>query len=70
MPHAHLERQRVILVHPAQLVHEQAMFRTVWPGRSATLMNLPPPASAKPGIVPGLILQKSPMLGLRALGAG
>ena len=32
-----------------------AMFRTVWPGRSVTLMNLPAPASAKRGIAPGLI---------------
>jgi hypothetical protein len=52
---AHLERQRVILVHSAQLVHEHGHVPDRMAGRSVTLMNLPPPVSAKPGIVPGLI---------------
>ena len=34
---------------PRSLSMNMAMFRTVWPGRSVTLMNLLSPASAKPG---------------------
>ena len=55
MPHAHLERERVIGYIPRSLPMNMTMCRTVGSGRLSTLMNVPPPASAKPGIVPGLI---------------
>ena len=55
VPYAHLERQRVLLVHAAQLVHEGALFCTVRSGSPCTLMNFPPPASAKPGTAPAWI---------------
>ena len=55
VPYAHLERQRVLRVHARGLPMTVTMFRTVRPGRPVALMNIPPPASAKPGIVPAWI---------------
>src|SRR5580700_3348573 len=40
---------------PRSLRMNVTICRTVCSGRLSTLMNLPPPASAKPGIAPGLI---------------
>jgi hypothetical protein len=55
MPHAHFECEGVIVVHSAQLFHERHHVRHRVAGMPSTLMNFPLPASAKPGIVPGLI---------------
>jgi hypothetical protein len=40
---------------PRSLSMNLTMFRTVPSGRPCTLMNFPPPASAKPGIAPAWI---------------
>ena len=55
VPYAHLERQRVLRVHARSLLMNVTMFRTVRSGRPVTLMNIPPLASAKLGIVPAWI---------------
>ena len=52
VPYAHLERQRVLRVHAAQFAHERDHVLHGTVGQPCTLMNVPPPASAKPGIVP------------------